>query len=132
MPGVILLGRRFPFDGGRWRRATAIHLTLSVILSIGHIAAFGAAFFWVVGPTTLGPLRPRPSRCSSPATSRPTSSSTRPLSGVYFAFEYYALSAARARGGARPRARGATALSLVEARIHVLRMELNRTSCSTR
>src|SRR6476620_150768 len=31
MPGVISLGRRFPFHGGRWRQATAIHLTLSVI-----------------------------------------------------------------------------------------------------
>src|SRR4029453_6092870 len=30
MPAVISLGRRFPFDSGRWRRATAVHLTLSI------------------------------------------------------------------------------------------------------
>ena len=43
MPGVIALGRRFPFDGGRWRQATAIHVTLSIVLSLGHLAAFGSA-----------------------------------------------------------------------------------------
>src|SRR5512133_1478541 len=32
MPAVISLARRFPFDGGRWRKATAIHITLSIIL----------------------------------------------------------------------------------------------------
>src|SRR6476620_3018006 len=39
IPSVISLARHFPFDGGRWRRATAIHLTLSIVLSIAHIAA---------------------------------------------------------------------------------------------
>jgi hypothetical protein len=126
MPCVISLGRRFPFDGGRWRRATAIHLTLSVILSIGHIAAFGAAYFWFVGPTAWGPTA---GKTVYVFTSRYLATDVviyAAALGVYFAFEYYerfrrlALEAAHAEGRA-----ARLQLSLVEARIHALRMELN-------
>ena len=126
MPGVIALGRRFPFDGGRWRRATAIHLTLSVVLSIGHIGAFGAAYFWVVGPTTWGPTA---GRTIEVFTSRYLATDVviyAAALGTYYAFEYYerfrrlALEAAHAEGRA-----ARLQLSLVEARIHALRMELN-------
>ena len=126
MPGVISLGRRFPFDGGRWRRATAIHLTLSVILSIGHIAAFGAAYFWVVGPTTWGPTSAKTIQVFIARYLATDVVIYAAAVGVYFAFEYYArfrrlaLEAAQAEGRA-----ARLQLSLVEARIHVLRMELN-------
>ena len=55
MPGIIALGRRFPFDGGRWRQATAIHLTLAVVLSLAQLSAFGSAYYWVAGPSAWGP-----------------------------------------------------------------------------
>ena len=126
MPGVILLGRRFPFDGGRWRRATAIHVTLAVVLSIGHIAAFGAAFFWVVGPTDWGPTAGKTIQLFMGRYLATDVVIYAAALGAYFAFEYYerfrrlALEAAQAEGRA-----ARLQLSLVEARIHALRMELN-------
>src|SRR5262245_12220784 len=126
MPGVIALGRRFPFDGGRWRRATAIHLTLSVVLSIGHIAAFGAAFFWVVGPTAWGPTAGETIEVFAGRYLATDVVIYAAALGTYYAFEYYerfrrlALEAAQAEGRA-----ARLQLSLVEARIHALRMELN-------
>jgi hypothetical protein len=126
MPGVIALGRRFPFDGGRWRRATAIHLTLSIVLSIGHIAGFGAAYFWAVGPTDWGPTVGKTIELFlGPYLATDVVIYAAAL-GTYYAFEYYerfrrlALEAAQAEGRA-----ARLQLSLVEARIHALRMELN-------
>jgi hypothetical protein len=126
MPGVIALGRRFPFDGGRWRRATAIHLTLSVVLSVGHISAFGAAYFWAVGPTDWGPTVAKTIELFVGRYLATDVVIYAAALGVYFAFEYYerfrtlALEAAQAEGRA-----ARLQLSLVEARIHALRMELN-------
>ena len=126
MPGVISLGRRFPFDGGRWRQATVVHLALSVILSIGHISAFGAAYFWVVGPTDWGPTAGKTIQLFAGRYLATDVVIYAAALGVYFAFEYYerfrrlALEAAQAEGRA-----ARLQLSLVEARIHALRMELN-------
>ena len=126
MPGVILLGRRFRFDGGRWRLSSVIHLTLSVLLSIGHIAAFGAAYYWVAGATTWGPT---PATTINVFLARYLATDVviyAAAIGVYFEFEYYerfrrmALEAAQAEGRT-----ARLQLSLVEARIHALRMELN-------
>lgn len=127
IPVVIALGRRFRFDGGRWRASSVTHLTLSVVLSIGHIAAFGAAYFWAVGPTrTLG----------ATAGSVITIFMTRYLAtdiliyggalGVYYAFEYFARYRRLALEAAQSESRAARLqLNLAEARIHALRMELN-------
>jgi hypothetical protein len=126
MPGVILLGRRFRFDGGRWRRSTIIHLTMSVVLSIGHIAAFGAAFYAVAGPTTWGPTAGKTIGVFMGRYLATDVVIYAAALGVYFAFEYYeryrrmALEAAQAEGRT-----ARLQLSLVEARIHALRMELN-------
>jgi len=126
MPIVISLARHFPFDGGRWRRATAIHLTLSILLSIAHIAAFGAAYYWAVGPTSWGPTA---GKTINVFTTRYLATDIviyAAALGVYFSFEYFerfrqiALEAAQAEGRA-----ARLQLNLVEARIHALRMELN-------
>ena len=126
MPGVIALGRRFPFDGGRWRQATAIHLTLSIVLSLGHLAAFGSAYYWAAGPTSWGPTV---AKTIEVFTNRYLATDVviyAAALGTYYAFEYYerfrrlALEAAQAEGRA-----ARLQLSLVEARIHALRMELN-------
>src|SRR6476619_147229 len=76
MPGIIALGRRFPFDGGRWRQATAIHLTLAIVLSLAQLAAFGSAYYWVAGPSTWGPTVGKTLYVFTNPTSRPMSSST--------------------------------------------------------
>jgi two-component system, LytTR family, sensor kinase len=127
MPGVIALSRRFRFDGGRWRSSTLAHLSLGVGLSIGHIAVFGAAYFWAVGPTTtLGPTAGRVI----------TVFMTRYLAtdlliyggavGVYYAFDYFARYRRLALEAAQAESRAARLqLNLAEARIHALRMELN-------
>ena len=126
MPAVISLARRFPFHGGRWRRSSAIHLTLALILSIGHIAAFGAAFHWAVGPTTWGPTSGRTIGVFMGRYLATDLVIYAAALGVYFACEYFerlrrlALEAAQAEGRA-----ARLQLNLVEARIHALRMELN-------
>ncbi len=126
MPGVIALGRRFRFDGGRWGQVAAIHLTLAVVLSVAHIAAFGAAYYWAVGPTTWGPTAGKTIQVFTGRYLATDLVIYAAALGVYFSFEYYerfrrlALEAAQAEGRA-----ARLQLSLVEARIHALRMELN-------
>jgi two-component system, LytTR family, sensor kinase len=126
MPGVIALGQRFRFDGGRWRSSAVIHSTLAITLSVGHIAVFGAAYFWAVGPTTWGPTA---GRVISFFTARYLATDVVIYAGaigVYYAFEYFerfrrtALEAAQAESRA-----SRLQLNLAEARIHALRMELN-------
>src|SRR4051812_22209111 len=126
MPGVIALGRRFPFDGGRWRRAPAIHLTLAVVLSIGHIAVFGAAYYWAIGPTSWGPTAGKTIQVFTARYLATDVVIYAAALGAYFAFEYHerfrrlALEVAQSEGRA-----ARLQLNLVEARIHALRMELN-------
>src|SRR6185295_17750422 len=126
MPAVISLARRFPFDSGRWRSASAIHLTLSILLSIGHIAAFGAAYYWAVGPTSWGP---NAGTTISVFINRYLATDIVIYSaalGVYFSFEYFARFRRIALEAAQSEGRAARLqLSLVEARVHALRMELN-------
>jgi hypothetical protein len=126
MPVVIWLGRNFPFDGGRWRQSTAIHFTLSILLSIGHIAAFGAAYYWAAGPTSWGPTSGKTIGVFMARYLATDIVIYAAALGAYFAFEYYerfrrmALEAAQAEGRT-----ARLQLNLVEARIHALRMELN-------
>jgi signal transduction histidine kinase len=126
MPAVITLGRRFRFDGGRWKSAALFHLSLSILLSVGHIAAFGAAYFWAVGPTTWGPTA---GRVIAIFTGRYLATDVLVYGGalgVYYAFEYFARYRRLALDSAQAESRAARLqLNLAEARIHALRMELN-------
>jgi hypothetical protein len=126
MPGVIALGQRFRFDGGRWRSSAVIHSTLAIALSVGHIAAFGAAYFWAVGPTTWGPTA---GRVISFFTARYLATDVVIYAGaigVYYAFEYFARFRRTALEAAQAESRASRLqLNLAEARIHALRMELN-------
>jgi len=126
MPGVITLGQRFRFDGGRWRSSTIVHLTLSIALSVGHIAVFGYAYHWAVGPTSWGPTA---GRVISLFMTRYLATDVVIYAGaigVYFAFEYFARFRRTAIEVAQAESRAARLqLSLAEARIHALRMELN-------
>ena len=126
MPGVMALARRFRFDGGRWRSSTVIHLTLSIALSVGHIAVFGVAYFWAVGPTDWGPTG---GRVISLFMARYLATDVVIYAGaigVYFAFDYFARFRRTAIEAAHAEARASRLqLNLAEARIHALRMELN-------
>jgi two-component system, LytTR family, sensor kinase len=126
MPGVIALGQRFRFDGGRWRSSAVIHSTLAIALSVGHIAVFGAAYFWAVGPTTWGPTA---GRTISLFTARYLATDVVIYAGaigVYYAFEYFARFQRTAIEAAQAESRASRLqLNLAEARIHALRMELN-------
>lgn len=126
MPGFVWLAQRFRFDGGRWRSSGVIHLFLAVLLSIAHIALFGAVYFWAVGPTSFAAT---PGRMISVFIARYLATNMifyAGAVGVYYAFDYFerfrriALSAAHAESRA-----ARLQLSLAEARIHALRMELN-------
>jgi hypothetical protein len=126
MPVVISLARRFRFDGGRWRRSTAIHFPLSVALSIAHIAVFGAAYYLTVGPTSWGPT---PGKTISVFEARYLATDVviyAAALGVYYAFEYSERLRRMALDAAQSESRAARLqLNLAEARIHALRMELN-------
>src|SRR5689334_2639263 len=126
MPGVIALARRVRFDSGRWRESTAIHLTLSIVLSIAHIAVFGAAYYFTVGPTDWGPT---PGKTISVFEARYLATDIviyAAAVGVYYAFEYSERLRRMALDAAQTESRAARLqLNLAEARIHALRMELN-------
>jgi sensor histidine kinase YesM len=126
MPAVISLARRFRFDGGRWRRSSVIHLTLSVTLSIAHIAVFGAAYFFTVGPTTFGPT---PAKTIALFEARYLATDVviyAAALGAYYAFEYSERLRRITLDAAQSESRAARLqLNLAEARIHALRMELN-------
>jgi two-component system, LytTR family, sensor kinase len=126
MPAVISLGRRIRFDGGRWRASAVWHLSLSIALSVGHIAVFGAAYFWAVGPTTWGPTA---GAVIALFTARYLATDILVYGGalgVYYAFEYFARYRRLALEAAQAESRAARLqLNLAEARIHALRMELN-------
>ena len=126
MPAVIALGRRIRFDGGRWVSSAIAHLTLSVVLSVAHIIAFGALYFWAVGPTSWGPTA---GGVISVFMTRYVATDILIYGGalgVYYAFEYFARYRRLALEAAQAESRAARLqLSLAEARIHALRMELN-------
>jgi sensor histidine kinase YesM len=126
MPAVIALGRRLRFDGGRWKSSSIAHLTLAIVLSVGHIAVFGFVYFWAVGPTTLFPTV---SRAITVLTTRYLATDILIYGGalgVYYAFEYFARYRRLALETAQAESRAARLqLNLAEARIHALRMELN-------
>jgi len=126
MPIVIWLAQRFRFDGGRWRRSSAVHGTTSIVLSVVHIAVFGVAYFWANGPTPWGPTV---ERMISYFESRYIATDffiyAAALS-VYYAFAYFARFRHLALVAAQIESRAARLqLNLAEARIHALRMELN-------
>jgi hypothetical protein len=126
MPAVFSLARKFPFEGGRWRKATAIHLTLSIMLSVGHIAAFGATYFWAVGPQTWGPSAGRVIEVFINRYLATDIVIYAAALGVYFACEYFERFRRQALEAAQAESRASRLqLNLAEARIHALRMELN-------
>ena len=126
MPAVIALGRQFRFDGGRWRVNGVIHLALAIVLSVAHIAAFGALYFWAVGPFTWAPTA---GRTIMVFTGRYLATDVLLYAGaigVYYAFDYFARYRRLAIEAAQAESRTARLqLNLAEARIHALRMELN-------
>ncbi|HUQ84074.1 MAG TPA: sensor histidine kinase [Gemmatimonadaceae bacterium] len=126
MPGVVALGQRFRFDNGRWRSSSIIHLVLAVVLSLMHIAVFGVAYFWAVGPTSWGPTR---GSMISLFTARYLAMDVIIYAGaigVYYAFEFFARFRRTALEAAQIESRASRLqLNLAEARIHALRMELN-------
>jgi len=126
MPAVIWLAQTFRLDRSRWVRSASIHTLIAVALSVGHIAVFGAAYFTAVGPTTWGPTMARQIDVFM----------TRYLAmdiviyggavSAYYAMEYVTRFRRLALAAAQTEGRAARLqLSLAEARIHALRMELN-------
>jgi two-component system, LytTR family, sensor kinase len=126
MPVVLRFAQRFRFDGGRWRSSTLIHTGAALILSVGQIAVFSAAYFWAVGPTKLNPTL---GRAVSSFEARYIATDIFIYAGalsVYFSFAYFTRFRRMAVAAARTESRAARLqLNLVEARIHALRMELN-------
>ena len=126
MPVVLWLAQRFRFDGGRWRRSTLVHTIVSLVLSVGQIAVFSAAYFWAVGPTTYGPtLEKAIGYFESRYIATDIFIYAATLS-VYYAFAYFTRFRRMAIAAAQNESRASRLqLNLVEARIHALRMELN-------
>lgn len=126
MPAVIWLAQALRFDGGRWRKSAVIHAAVALVLSLGHIAAFGGAYYWAVGPTSWGPTA---GRVIAVFTTRYLATDViiyAAALGVYYAFEYFTRFRRWALAAAQSESRAARLqLNLAEARIHALRMELN-------
>jgi two-component system LytT family sensor kinase len=126
MPAVIWLAQTFRLDRSPWVRSAAIHTVVAVILSVGHILVFGAAYYAAVGPTTWGPTM---GRQISVFMTRHLATDIIIYGGaisVYYAVEYFTRFRRLALAAAQMESRAARLqLSLAEARIHALRMELN-------
>ncbi len=126
MPLVIWLAQTFRVDRSRWVQNAAIHTAVAVVLSVGHIIVFGAAYFAAVGPTTWGPTM---ARQISVFMTRHLATDIIIYGGaisVYYAVEYFTRFRRLALAAAQMESRAARLqLSLAEARIHALRMELN-------
>ncbi|HEX6048488.1 MAG TPA: sensor histidine kinase, partial [Gemmatimonadaceae bacterium] len=110
----------------RWVQNAAVHTAVAVVLSVGHIIVFGAAYYAAVGPTSWGPTMAQQINVFM----------TRHLAtdiiiyggaiSVYYAVEYFTRFRRLALAAAQMESRAARLqLSLAEARIHALRMELN-------
>jgi hypothetical protein len=126
MPLVIWLAQTFRVDRSRWVQNAAVHTAVAVVLSVGHIIVFGAAYYAAVGPTSWGPTMAQQINVFM----------TRHLAtdiiiyggaiSVYYAVEYFTRFRRLALAAAQMESRAARLqLSLAEARIHALRMELN-------
>jgi len=126
MPVVLWLAERFRFDGGRWRSSTLIHTGVALVLSVGQIAVFSAAYFWAVGPTKAFPtLGSAVSSFEARYIATDVFIYAATLS-VYYSFAYFMRFRRIAVAAAQTESRAARLqLNLVEARIHALRMELN-------
>jgi len=127
MPLVLWLARRYRFDDAAWRRSALVHTAAAVVLSLAHGTAFGVSYHYLnlsdvgAGASVLGQVRLFLSRYLF--TDILTYSSA---VAAYYAFEYFAHSRRSAVAAARSEARAARLqLSLAEARIHALRVELN-------
>jgi len=123
---VLWLARTYRFDGPRWRRSAGMQKLVAIPLLFAHTAACGAIYHYLNGPgpsaATLGAhVRIFVSRflftdivtyCAAV--------------GVYYAVEYFSSFRRSALAAVQADARAARLqLSLAEARIHALRMELN-------
>ena len=126
MPIVLWLARTYRFDGPRWRRSAAAHALVALPLLVAHTAVCGVAYHIVNGP---GPS-------ANSLVDHVRIFITRFLFtdivtycaavGVYYAVEYFSHFRRSAIAAVRADARAARLqLSLAEARIHALRMELN-------
>jgi hypothetical protein len=126
MPAVIWLAQTFRVDRSRWVRNAAVHTAVAVVLSVGHIIVFGAAYYAAVGPTTWGPTM---AGQISVFMTRHLATDIIIYGGaisVYYAVEYFTRFRRLALAAAQMESRAARLqLSLAEARIHALRMELN-------
>ena len=106
----------------------------SIVLSVGHIAVFGAAYYWVVGPTSWGPTRGRRSYVFEARYLATDIVIYAAALGVYFAFEYFdALPSHAARCGAVgiDARRGCSSISSKRASMRFA-WSSTRTFCSTR
>ena len=126
MPAVIWLAQTFRVDRSRWVQNAAVHTAVAVVLSVGHIIVFGAAYYAAVGPTTWGPTM---AGQISVFMTRHLATDIIIYGGaisVYYAVEYFTRFRRLALAAAQMESRAARLqLSLAEARIHALRMELN-------
>jgi signal transduction histidine kinase len=127
LPVVLWLARRFRFDGSQWLRSGTLHLGAAIGLAIIHVTAFSAAYrlLFAESPTiqeTLGG-QVRYFMARHLFTDLVTYCAT---IGVYLAFENFSRFRRTAIAAAQSDARAARLqLSLSEARMQTLRMELN-------
>ena len=126
MPAVIWLAQTFRLDRGRWMSGAIIHTLVATVLSVGHIAVFGAAFYTAVGPTAWGPTMERQINVFMSRHLATDIIIYGAAVSVYYAVEYFTRFRRLALAAAQTESRAARLqLNLAEARIHALRMELN-------
>lgn len=127
LPIVLWLARRYRFDSPRWLRGTSVHLIWAIGLSIIHVTAFAVVYRLLMpdqlsSQATLG-VQVRQLMARHLFTDLVTYSAT---VGIYVAFinftRYRRTTIAVAQSDARA---ARLQLSLSEARLQALRMELN-------
>jgi sensor histidine kinase YesM len=126
LPLVLRLARAHRFDGARWRRSALVQGAAGLALSLAHVAAAGVAYHYTVPDAASATSLAAHVRVFVLRYLFTDIVIYCAVVGVYYAFEYFAGFRRSALAAARADARAARLqLSLAEARIHALRMELN-------
>jgi two-component system, LytTR family, sensor kinase len=126
MPITVYLARTFRFEGGSWLRSGAVHVVLGLGVGMAHVAAFGliSHFFLAAEPLTMSVgARVRMFVLRWGFQDFMTYIA---VIGAYNAFDYFSRFRRSAMAAAQSDERAAKLqLSLAEARLHALRMELH-------
>lgn len=126
MPLVLWLARTYRFDTSAWPKSAWVHALLGLTIAIAHGALYGVFVHLSQGPNALGITVAAKIRWFLLRYLFTDVATYAAAVGIYYSFEYFSSFRSSALAKAVAEARAARLeLSLAEARLHALRMELN-------